>query len=64
MVRTVLLLAAAVLLLGSCAEESLSDQRRRDLTSQAATCAMCGASVSGGYFEQSLDKTLGPGQGW
>jgi len=64
MVRTLLLLVAAVLLLGSCAEESLSDQRRRDLTSQATTCAMCGASVTGSYFEQSLDKTLGPGQGW
>jgi nitrous oxide reductase accessory protein NosL len=63
MVRTVILLMAAVLLLAGCAE-SLSDQRRGDPISQAASCAMCGASISGGYFESTTDRTLGPGQGW
>jgi hypothetical protein len=63
MVRTVILSMAAVLLLVGCAE-FLSDQGRRDPISEAASCAMCGASVSGGYFESTTDKTWGPGQQW
>ena len=64
MVRTLLCLVAAVWLLGSCAEMPLSNQRRSDTINQAATCAMCGASVTGDYFERTTDKTIGPGQGW
>ena len=64
MVRAVLLLAAAALLLGNCAGASLSDQRRSDTISRSATCAMCGASVSAGYFDYSAQKATGPQQGW
>ena len=64
MLKMVLWLTAALLLLGGCAGPSLSDQRRSDTISQAATCAMCGASVSADYFTHTTDKTIGPGQGW
>jgi len=64
MLRTVLLLAAAILLLASCAEMSAGDQRRRDTINQAANCAMCGGSVSGDYFDYSAQKSMGPGQWW
>jgi hypothetical protein len=63
MVRMVLLLVAAVLLLGSCAG-SVSESRRSDPISQASMCAMCGGSVSPGYFDYSAQRTTGPGQGW
>jgi nitrous oxide reductase accessory protein NosL len=64
MVKTVLLWVAAALLLAGCADSSLSDQRRRDTINQAATCAMCGASVSPGYFDYSTQRSMGPGQWW
>ncbi len=64
MIRAILLAVVAVLLLGSCAEMSSSDQRRRDTINQAATCAMCGASVSAGYFDYSAQRATGPQQGW
>jgi hypothetical protein len=64
MVRAVLLLMVAALLLGNCAGTSLSDQRRQDTISRAATCAMCGASVSPAYFDYSAQRSTGPQQGW
>lgn len=64
MVRAVLLLVVAALLLGNCAGASLSDQRRSDTISRAATCAMCGASVSAGYLDYTTERSMGPGQGW
>jgi hypothetical protein len=64
MVRAVLLLVVAALLLGNCAGTSLSDQHRQYTISRAATCAMCGASVSPGYFDYSAQRATGPQEGW
>ncbi len=64
MMKTVILLAAAVWLLGGCAGMSAGESRRNDTISRASTCAMCGASVSPGYLYYSTDRSLGPGHGW
>jgi hypothetical protein len=58
-----LLLVAAAWLLGGCAGTGGSE-RRSDAVSQASMCAMCGASVSPGYFDYSAQRSMGPGQWW
>ncbi len=58
--RAIGLLLLAVLLAGGCAE---TDTSRRGTINRAATCAMCGASVSGDYFTRTTDRSTGPGQG-
>jgi len=63
MLRTLVLSMAVLLLLAGCVE-SLNGQGGRNPISEAATCAMCGASVSPTYFERSSDRPLGPGQAW
>jgi nitrous oxide reductase accessory protein NosL len=63
MLRTLVLSVVVLCLLAGCAE-SLNGQGRRNPISDAATCAMCGASVSPSYFERSSDKPMGPGQSW
>jgi nitrous oxide reductase accessory protein NosL len=63
MLRTLVLSTAVWLLLAGCAE-SLNGPSHRNPISEAATCAMCGASVSPTYFEGSAGKPMGPGQAW
>ncbi len=58
---TALWILAAALLLGGCAT---SEPRSSSVTDRAGLCAMCGASVTPGYFMESSDKAIGPGQGW
>jgi hypothetical protein len=63
MVKTLVLFMAILWLLAGCAE-SFNGQGRRNPISEAASCAMCGASVSPTYFEGSAGKPMGPGQAW
>ncbi len=58
--RAIGLLLLAVLLAWGCAETTTS---RSGTINRAATCAMCGASVSGDYFYRTADRSTGPGQG-
>ncbi len=60
MKKSVGLLLLTALLTWACAETNTSSS----VTGRAATCAMCGASVSGDYFMRTTDKAIGPGQGW
>ena len=57
--RAVGLMLLAVLLQWGCAEMSASNKRSNDMVNWSATCAMCGASVSGDYFAVSADKAFG-----
>jgi hypothetical protein len=58
------LLVMAILVLAGCAGMGAGETGRNDTISRAALCAMCGASVSGDYFLNTTDKSIGPGQGW
>ncbi len=49
-----LICLAALLLVWACAETSSS------VTGRAATCAMCGASVTPDYFYYSTTRDMGP----
>ncbi len=53
MKKLVGLILLAALLCWACAETD-------SVTGRAATCAMCGASVSGDYFLYSADRAYGP----
>jgi hypothetical protein len=53
-----LLLLLAVLISWGCSETN----SQSDVVGRAATCAMCGASVSGDYFYYATDRASGPGQ--
>jgi hypothetical protein len=55
MKRTIALLLLTGLMLWGCAETNTSGTMKR-----AATCAMCGASVSGDYFYYTVDRSMGP----
>jgi len=57
MKRTVGLLLMAALMLWGCAETN----GRSEVVHRAATCAMCGATVTGDYFYYSADRATGPG---
>jgi hypothetical protein len=50
------LMLLAVLMVWGCE----TTNSRNSVTSQAATCAMCGASISGDYFLYSADRAYGP----
>ena len=57
MKRTVgLLLLFAVLMSWGCSETN----SQSDVVGRAATCAMCGASVTGDYFYYTTDRSTGP----
>ena len=56
MKRTVGLLIMAALMLWGCAETN----GRSEVVQRAATCAMCGATVSGDYFYSSTERAMGP----
>jgi len=60
--KSVVLLLVAFLL-GACGEMN-SGSRSRDVTRQAALCAMCGASVSPDYFYSTSERSVGPGRNW
>jgi hypothetical protein len=60
MTRSVVLLVLAALWLGACAETNRSNA----VVQRAATCAMCGASVSPGYLYYSTERAAGPSEGW
>ena len=49
------LMVLAALMLWGCAETNSSGTMSR-----AATCAMCGASVSGDYFYDTTNRSMGP----
>ena len=49
------LMLLAVLMVWGC-----ETTNSRDTVSRAATCAMCGASISGDYFLYSADRAFGP----
>jgi len=49
------LMLLAVLMVWGCETTNSGDT-----VSRAATCAMCGASVSGDYFLYSADRSMGP----
>jgi hypothetical protein len=49
------LMLLAVLMVWGC-----ETTNSRDTVNQAATCAMCGASVGGDYFLYSADRAFGP----
>ena len=51
-----LLLLLAVLMSWGCSETN----SQSDVVGRAATCAMCGASVSGDYFYYTADRATGP----
>lgn len=53
------LMLLAVLGLWGCAETT-TNRRGNDTVNWAATCAMCGASVSGDYFAYTTDRSMGP----
>ena len=53
-----LLLLLAVLMSWGCSETN----SQSDVVGRAATCAMCGASVSGDYFYYATDRAFGPGE--
>jgi hypothetical protein len=55
MKRIIALLLLTVLMLWGCAETTSNGAMKR-----AATCAMCGASVSGDYFYYTVDRSMGP----
>ena len=50
------LMLLAVLMVWGCE----TTNSRNSVTGRAATCAMCGASVSGDYFLYSADRAFGP----
>ena len=50
-----LLLLLAVLISWGCSETN----SQSDVVGRAATCAMCGASVSGDYFYYATDRAAG-----
>jgi len=51
-----LLLLLAALMSWGCSETN----SQSDVVGRAATCAMCGASVTGDYFYYSTDRNTGP----
>lgn len=55
---TGLLLLLALLMSWGCSETN----SQSEVTSRAATCAMCGASVTGDYFYYTTDRASGPTQ--
>lgn len=58
--KMVVLLVLAAVGLGACMEMN-SGGRSRDVTGQAALCAMCGASVTPDYFYYGAGRAMGPG---
>lgn len=67
MKKRLMLLVLAAILLGGCNGMANGPGRpggRSAVINRAATCAVCGASVPGSYFVDSVDRALGPGQGW
>jgi hypothetical protein len=56
MKRTIALLLLTGLMLWGCAETN----GRSEMARRAATCAMCGASVTGDYFYYTIDRSMGP----
>jgi|WetSurSiteA1Bulk_404760.scaffolds.fasta_scaffold126780_2 hypothetical protein len=61
MMRPAMWILAAALFLGGCASP---EPRSSATADRAGMCAMCGASVTPGYFMESTDKAIGPGQGF
>ena len=55
-----MLLTLAAMLLPACADTN-SNSRNRDAIDRSSLCATCGASVSGGCFDNSVFKAVGPG---
>ncbi len=60
MIETILLMALAAAMLGACADTNSSSSAVK----RAATCAMCGASVTPGYLYYSTERSTGPSEGW
>lgn len=60
MKKVVVLLVMAAFLQGACNGMSASG-RSDSVTGRAATCAMCGASVSDNYSAWSSFRAIGPG---
>ncbi len=65
MIKTAVLLVLAALSLGACTGTNESS----GVVKRAATCAMCGASVTSDYLFYSSEKDSGPdtsgaGGGW
>ena len=58
--KMVVLLLLAAFWLGACTEMN-SGGRSRDVTGQAALCAMCGATVTPDYFYYGSSRAMGPG---
>jgi hypothetical protein len=56
MIRALILLLA-LLGQGGCADPS---DRSGSVVSRSATCAMCGATVTGDYFFNAADRGMGP----
>ncbi len=58
--KSIVLFALVAALLGACAETTSSGSAVK----KAATCAMCGASVTPGYLYYSTERSAGPSEGW
>jgi len=62
MIKGLMLLMLAALLFQACADTNSNSRNRRDsMIDLANTCATCGGSVSGNYFDSSSFKAIGPG---
>jgi hypothetical protein len=63
MKKGLMLLMLAAMLLSACAETNSNSRygNRNSVIDRANLCATCGASVSGGYFDASTFKAIGPG---
>jgi hypothetical protein len=60
--KGLMLLLLAAWLVPACADtNSTSGNRRDSMLDRANTCAVCGATVSDGYFGGSAFKAVGPG---
>ncbi len=61
MKRGLMLLTLAAMLLPACADTNSNSRNRDAMIDRANLCATCGGSVSGGYFDNSVFKAVGPG---
>jgi hypothetical protein len=61
MKRGLMLLMLAAMFLPACADTNSNSRSRDAMIDRANLCATCGASISGGYFESSTFKAVGPG---
>jgi hypothetical protein len=60
--KGLMLLMLAAMLLPACADTNSHSRNRSDsMIDRANLCATCGGSVSGGYFDASAFKAVGPG---